>query len=99
MKNFILPEQWYVLRTKETANVINEWSCSLQGAHHAYRDTECYFLNNADYQSISHRDSDKFIEGHTLITYQQFLEHVINQEPIVEDNTELNKILIKLLTE
>ncbi len=98
MNKFILPEKWYVMRTKETANVINEWACSLQGVYHAYKDTECYFLNNADYQLISDRDLDKFIEGHTLITYEQFLEYVIKKEPIIEDNTELNAILIKLLS-
>lgn len=99
MKRFVLPEKWYVERTIKNANIINEWACSLQGTDYAYRTTPCYFLNDGEYQPINDRDSDKFIEGHTLITYEQFLEYIVNKKPIIEDTLELNQILIKLLTE
>lgn len=99
MNKFILPEKWYVERTYNNANIVNEWACSLQGTNYAYRNTSCYFLNSGNYQSINNLDIHKFVEGHTLITYEQFLEYVIKKEPVIEDNTELNQILIKLLTE
>lgn len=99
MNKFILPEKWYVERTYNNANIVNEWACSLQGTDYAYRTTPCYFLNNGNYQSINNPDIHKFVEGHTLITYEQFLEYIVNKKPIIEDTLELNQILIKLLTE
>lgn len=98
MKEFKLPKLWYVERTIKNANIVNEWACSLQGNDYTYRNTPCYFLNSGEYQSINNFNIHKFIEGHTLITYEQFLEYVIKKEPIIEDNTELNEILIKLLS-
>lgn len=98
MKEFKLPKLWYVERTIKNANIVNEWACSLQGNDYAYRNTPCYFLNSGEHQSINNLNIHKFIEGHTLITYEQFLEYVIKKEPIIEDNTELNEILIKLLS-
>lgn len=99
MNRFILPEKWYVERTIENSDIVNKWACDLKGKYHAYRDTSCYFLNDGNYQSISNSGINSFIEKYTLITYQQFLDYVINQKPIIEDTTELNEILIKLLTE
>lgn len=99
MNKFILPEKWYVERTYNNANIVNEWACSLQGTNCAYRTTPCYFLNNGKYRSINTSGIHKFVEGHTLITYEQFLEYIVNKKPIIEDTLELNQILIKLLTE
>lgn len=58
-----------------------------------------HFLNNGKYRLINASGIHKFVEGHTLITYEQFLEYIVNKKPIIEDTLELNQILIKLLTE
>ena len=97
MENFILPEKWYVERTPENAHVINKWACGLQGNHYAYRNTNCYFLNDGNYELVTSSDIDNFIAESTKITTEEFEKYVLNKE--VMQSNEYNQILIKLLTE
>lgn len=94
MKNFILPEKWYVMRTPENAEIVNKWINSK--GHHGFLTTPTTVFNTGEYRTFP---GSTDLAGHIKITYQQFLEHIIKQEPVIEDNTELNQILIKLLTE
>lgn len=99
MGNFVLPEKWYVERTEQNADVINKWACELQGSHHAYRNTNCYFLNDGTYKLVISSDIYEFIAGHIKITYEEFVKYVINQETDeINQSEDYNQILIKLLT-
>jgi len=94
MNKFILPEKWYVMRTPENAEVVNKWICDK--GNHGFLTTPTTVFETGEHSTYPKTQQ---LEGCIEITYEQFLEHVIHKEPVTEDNTELNQILIKLLTE
>lgn len=97
MNKFILPDKWFIERTKNNADIVNKWICKERNSSTAAFLTEnAIVLSNNKYHSFP---TPSFTEGYTQITFKQFLDYVVNKKPIIQDNIELNQILIKLLTE
>lgn len=109
MEKFILPERWYILK-KDLNNIdwqivvdyfnngcnSNDYTCNSSGFFYPNFDSFHGFKNG--YHSGSNTKSNPYTT-YTEINYQEFIKYIILQEPITEDNSELNQILIKLLTE
>lgn len=106
MKRFVLPERWVVkATTDEEDEKLTVWMNKTYntsagigiGRHdHVWFSNEIIDSVYNKHYSYSEYVDNSFIE----ITYNQFLRHVLSEividEP--EDNTELNEILIKLLS-
>jgi len=96
MEKFVLPEKWFIKRTFDNADIVNAWICKERNnSNAAFLTDTATVLSNTKYHSFP--DSN-YTNGYTELTFEQFLEYVINKKPIIQDSTELNKILIKLLS-
>lgn len=100
MELFKLPEKWCVLRTHFNYETVNQWFKD-NNLGHPYLKSEYIAPSDTksdDYMTAS-KLTDSIFKDYTEITYEQFLEYIVNKKPIIEDISELNQILIKLLTE
>lgn len=111
MNNFILPEYWCVKVVNDDEDYqLTKYINKLNDSNIGYGigiHKQVWFSNkviNLKFKHYYHYDEFKPNNDSIEITYQQFLKYVLNQnidilEEQPEDNTELNEILIKLLTE
>ena len=103
MNKFILPKKWSVNATNNAQDkVLTDYinTAFNTGCDYDYTTTNNWYSNIllGDY---NYRIGGVCPEETTEITYEQFLKYVLNQDipkEQPEDNTELNEILIKLLS-
>jgi len=112
MEKFVLPEKWWIKATNDAEDaVIVEY---INTKFHTFISSGIGTMSYWCYANYSLEDGyNKYdagidnisgFDGVTQLTYDQFIRYVINKtidipEEQPEDNTELNQILIKLLTE
>lgn len=105
MNKFILPEFWCVkATTRKEDQILTDYVNAEFGTHAEYDEKDIIntWFTNKDLGEKYYTFSENQPFGTIEITYNQFLKHILGQsipseQP--EDNTELNQILIKLLTE
>jgi len=105
MHKFILPEIWCVrATTQEEDKVLTDYikdEFSTDCEYDLDVRGNCWF-SNVEIKKEHYEFMDNAPQGFTEITYQEFEKYVLNKEPVFqqsENTTELNQILIKLLTE
>jgi len=105
MEKFVLPEYWAVrATTRKEDQVLTDYIRTEFGTDCEYDiqvNGTCWF-SNIKFKDEYYAFLDNPPLDRTEITYKEFKKYILNKEPIFqqpEDNTELNQILIKLLTE
>ena len=81
-ESFKLPEKWYIIRSKENAEILNAWENEtfFKSHKHASKDEAMYFFSDKAYTQQSGGTV-----GYTHITTEQFIKYVLKKEkgPIV----------------
>lgn len=97
MSNFKLPEKWAI---KQNHKEINDWFNKNKQTLSNYHSIGEQIFH---YPMLPHGRVhlySKIQPGYTEITFEEFETHVLKtKNSQIQDNTELNQILIKLLTE
>ena len=72
----MLPEKWFVIRTKENAKVLNEWENGRRKHEAAFLNDKAYFFSDKNYhcQQVETKD-------YTEITFDQFKQYIL-REPV-----------------
>ena len=107
MEKFVLPELWCVKATthkedKVLTDYVNKRFTNSKAKYDGKEIINTWFTNkDLGNQYYTFASSEPF--NTTEITYEQFLKYVLNHDIEIpeeqpEDNTELNEILIKLLS-
>lgn len=85
-EEFILPEKWAVLRTKENYKILNNWANSqnnkvLHNSPDGYIHSVDYGINGwtGKFGESCYYAGDNKHPDHTLITFKQFQEHILKQ--------------------
>ncbi len=107
MEKFVLPEKWCCRATNQKEDIaLTDYIVEQFGEACEYDpdvNGNCWFSNiKISAGELYHYTFNGKPNNCTEITYEQFLKYVLNQnipKEQPEDNTELNQILIKLLTE
>jgi len=94
MESFKLPEQWAI---KQNRKEINDWLNIHKQTNSNYNSVDGIHLVHYPEYNKCHLYS-KIKPGYTEITFEEFEIYVLKTKIYIQD-TELNQILIKLLTE
>lgn len=97
-KEFVLPIQWCVQSTKETAKSIYEWLDKYKEISnttvYSAKLLEADYIIKIHYPPCGSKHQYDYIQpGYTEITYNQFKKYVLNQQE--EDFSYLDKLLSK----
>jgi len=87
MENFILPEKWAVRGTNVNGSTIKDkyreiWNKFVNSSAYGFYNTSFYYIDSKG----KHDYSNYLVKGYTEITLEQFLEHVIKQPKVFNNN-------------
>lgn len=75
IEDFVLPEKWVILRTKENYEVVNNWFKE-KGYEDPYLDSDYIWK---DKEIVGYNSSVKLPKDYTEITFEQFNKYVLNK--------------------